>query len=228
MDREVTRSDSIGHYNKIAKDVEEELYPPAFFNSGYIGIDEEVDSYNKELRKHCNLYIHLIDSYNINTDHKDLLEVGCGFGRGCFFLKKRYNFSSVVGCDINSNLLSVANQLFTKTRFVVGDINNLQQLNEQFDIVITIETGYYWNSNISQSFESVVKPGGDLLIATDVKRNNNIQLNGFKLVGEKDITDNVLLSLNENILYQRAYAKRIKRLETNCRYISQHYIREQK
>lgn len=218
------------HYNKIAAAVASGLYPPVFFNSGYDGLNIQVDSYNKGFENFCSLYVHLFEHYSVDANNKDILEVGCGFGRGCFFLKKRYNPTSVTGCDINPNILDVARQFFKKTEFINGDINNLQSINRLFDIVITIETEYYWNDSIDESFASVVKPGGDLLIATDVKRNSSIQkrLKGFLLIDEKDITENILLSLNKTPQIQKIYKKRIDKIQTTHHYISQHYRREQK
>lgn len=218
------------HYNKIAAAVASGLYPPVFFNSGYDGLNIEVDSYNKGFESFCSLYVHLLEHYNVDANNKDILEVGCGFGRGCFFLKKRYNPTSVTGCDINPNILDVARQLFKKTEFINGDINNLQSINRLFDVVLTIETEYYWNGSIGESFASVVKPGGDLLIATDVKRNSNMQerLKGFLLIDEKDITENILLSLNKTPRIQKIYKKRIHKIQTTHHYVSQHYRREQK
>lgn len=218
------------HYDKIAAAVASGLYPPVFFNSGYCGLNIKVDKYNEGYENFCSLYVHLFDHYGVDTNNKDILEVGCGFGRGCFFLKKMYNPGSVTGCDINSSVLDVARQFFTKTEFISGNINNLQCINRLFDIVLTIETEYYWNSNINESLASVVKPGGDLLIATDTRRDSSIQerLRGFVLVGEKDITENILLSLNKTPQTQKIYKKRINKIQTTHHYVSQHYKREQK
>lgn len=218
------------HYNKIADNVSNGLYPPSFFNSGYNGCDFDTDEYDQKYKKFCAPYVHLLDEYKIATDNRSLLEVGCGFGRGCFFLKKRYNLSSIVGCDINPNIIAIAKQHYTKNNFVIGDINNLQTINKLFDVVLTIETEYYWhnNPNIAQSFASVVKPGGDLLIATDVRKTRSIskKLYGFRLVDEKDITENVLQSLTHPPQMREIYKKRIEKLQTTHHYVSQHYTRE--
>jgi len=218
------------HYDKIAANVASGSYPPLFFNSGYDGCNFQVDEYDKIYKKFCAPYVHLLDDYNITTDGKSLLEVGCGFGRGCFFLKKRYNLQCIVGCDVNPNLIEIAQKTYTKNKFVVGDINNLKHINRLFDIVLTIETQYYWagNPKIADSFASVVAPGGSLLIATDVRKAVRIEkiLRGFKLINENDITNNVLNSLNDSIQIRDFYKKRIEKLQSTHRYISQHYTRE--
>lgn len=225
---QILKSQSIRYYSNVAEDVSSGLAEPWFFNSGFLGIETEVDDYNRKHKKYCLPYVHLIEHYKIDTTDKTVLEVACGFGRGCFFLKSRYNATSVTGCDINPNVISVAQQLFTKTKFFVADVVNLQTIQDKYDIVLTIETAPYWVNypGINESFASVVKQGGSLLIASDIRRTDSIKLPGFRLVGELDITDNVLLSLNQHAESQKQYSKRIKRLETNYRYVSQHYIRE--
>lgn len=211
------------HYSKIAEHVAEGTCPPIFFNSGFIDKQYDVE----DTDKHCLIYTHLIEKYNIDVNDKTLIELGCGFGKGCYFLKSKYNIKEIVGCDINSDLLSVARQLYTKTKFIAEDIISLQSINRFFDIALTIETGTYWigNSRTNSSFSSVVKPGGYLLIATDVKNSVNIAdgLTDFVLLDESDITKQVLSSLNEDSIIQNVYKKRIQRLNTTYRYISQVY-----
>ena len=222
-DRDKLIQQYYNHYSKIAKDVAEGICPPIFFNSGFIDKQCKVE----DTDKHCLIYTHLIEKYNVNVNSKTLIELGCGFGKGCYFLKSKYNIQEIVGCDINSDLLSVARQLYTKTKFITEDIISLQSINRFFDIALTIETGTYWigNPRTNSSFSSVVKPGGYLLIATDVKNSVNIadSLPDFVLQDESDITHHVLSSLNEDSIIQNVYKKRIQRLNTTYRYISQVY-----
>lgn len=225
---QILKAQSIKYYSNVAEDVSSGRVQPWFFNSGFVGIESDVDSYNAEHKKYCMLYVHLIEHYGIQTTNKNVLEIACGFGRGCFFLKNRYNVTSVTGCDINPNVINVAKQLFAKTDFFVADAVNLPVVEDKYDIVLSIETVPYWVNypGIHNSFGNVVKQGGSLLIASDIKRTDNIMLPGFRLMDQLDITDNVLLSLNQDAMTQKQYSKRIKRLETNYRYISQHYTRE--
>lgn len=220
------RIQAIKHYNDIARDVLDGYSEPIFFNSGFVGIDTKVDNYNKNHKRFCLPYVHLIEQYNIETNNRSILEVGCGFGRGCFFLKNKYNFASVTGCDINANVIDIARQLFTKTEFIVADAVNLQAIDRQFDIVVTIETVPYWVNypDVHESFYSAIKPGGDLIIASDIHRKDTIKLPGFKLVGETDIMKNVLLSLEQDT--EEYIKKRIQLFNQQYNFISQHYIRE--
>lgn len=224
MDRRTFVQMSTKDYSEIAKSVVDGIHPPWFFNSGAIDLAESEDKYTS-------IYKHLIEHYSIPTNNKTLIELGCGFGKGCYFLKKKYNLAEVVGCDINADVIDVARRLYTKTRFFIEDIVDLHKLDQQFDIALTIETADYWinHPSINASLSSVVKRGGCLLIATDYRKHLNIekQLKDFRLMGERDITHNVLLSLNETVAFQSSYRRRIRRLNSTHKYVSQFYIKRE-
>lgn len=236
---ETRRKLSFQSYNKLADLLQKNprIVPP-FLNSGFLYIGDQPDiQYNyidKPSFDNCLVYTHLFEY--IDPKDKEVLEVGCGFGRGCNFIKKQYNTKSVVGCDINDNVLKVAKKHFPLIKFVNGNAVKLQQLNTLFDIVVTVETLLYWDchSDSFGSFASCIKEGGSLLIASDIRRSDttldkNFLQHGLRLVNEQDITANVILAIERAINNGCAAendAKKHQLFQTKYRYVSKHYTRE--
>ncbi len=236
---EIRRKLSFESYNRLANLIEKNprMVPP-FLNSGFLYIGSQPDvqySYiDKPVFDNCLIYTHLFEY--VSPENKDVLEVGCGFGRGCNFIKNQYNVKSITGCDINDNLLKIAKKHFPLIKFVNGNAVKLDLLNKVFDVVLTVETLLYWDCHKDsfKSFASTVRPGGSLLIASDMRRSdttldNNFREQGLRLVDEKDITKNVLLAI-ERYMNKGALAKedavKYQMFQTKYRYVSKHYIRE--
>ena len=207
---------------------------PDYLNSGFIptSLKEilfEVDSTEQESKKFCGSYIHLFNY--VDPTNKEVLEVGCGMGRGCNFIKNHYNTKSIVGSDINDDLLNVARRWFPSIQFVNADAVSLQSLNTLFDIVITVETLLYWDCHKDsfKSFASALREGGSLLIASDMRNTDttldrNFNNVGLKLVNERNINPNVLLSLFQPS-YNRDLTK-IKMFQTKYTCVSKHYVKQ--
>ena len=68
---------------------------------------------------------------------KSILDIGCGTG---YIIKKIENSLDVeiVGCDINTNRLSIASKVFGR-KLVTADITKLPFKNSSFDAVIAVE-----------------------------------------------------------------------------------------
>lgn len=172
----------------------------------------------------------------VDPTDKDILEVGCGFGRGCFFLKNHYNIRTITGCDINVNVLNVARKYFPEITFLEGNAVSLQELNKQFDIIITVETLLYWDchSDSFMSMASALRSGGSLLISSYTRRGDTsldikFQQHGLKLVDQHDINDKVIQALSEPTDSPKINSSnkvRIDKLKTNLTYVSKHYKKQ--
>ncbi len=235
----IRRNLSFDSYNPQAeKLLQNKNIIPYYLNSGFVPTAlrdfKQVDAFEQEYKEYCNPYIHLFN-YLSPTD-KNVLEVGCGFGRGCNFIKNMYNPRSIVGCDINDSILAVASHHFPKINFYNADAVSLQTLNSLFDIVVTIETLLYWDCH-HQSFNSissVIKDGGSFLMASDMRRTDTTLDKrfhdvGLKLVDERDITVNVLLSLyrfTDNTVARAIDDKKIKMFTTKYKCVSKHYTKQ--
>jgi len=64
-----------------------------------------------------------------------ILDLGCGFGDLCGFLKTNYKVD-YTGYDINKNLLEIAKNKYPDARFDVKDILS-DQITKQFDYIIS-------------------------------------------------------------------------------------------
>lgn len=211
---------------------------PPFLNSGFLYTENQpkinFNIIDKPVFDNCLIYTHIFEY--LDPKGKDVLEVGCGFGRGCNFIKNQYNVKSIVGCDINDNVLKVAKKHFPLIKFVNGNAVKLDLLNKMFDVVVTVETLLYWDCHKDsfKSFASVVREGGSLLIASDIRRTDTtldekFKQHGLRLVAEQDITPNVLLAIKRAIDNGVAAEKdemKYQLYQTKYNYVSKHYIRE--
>lgn len=236
---EIRKKLSSESYNRLANLIEKNprMVPP-FLNSGFLYIGSQPDaqySYiDKPVFDNCLIYTHLFEY--VSPENKEVLEVGCGPGRGCNFIKNQYNVKSITGCDINDNLLKIAKKHFPLIKFVNGDAVKLDLLNKLFDVVVTVETMLYWDCHKDsfKSFASVLKEGGSLLIASDMRRSDitldkNFLQHGLRLVAEQDITQNVLLAIEQAINKGVAAENDVQKyqmFQTKYRYVSKHFIRE--
>lgn len=210
---------------------------PPFLNSGFLYTENQPEIHfnyiDKPVFDNCLIYTHLFEY--LDPKDKEILEVGCGFGRGCNFIKNQYNVKNVLGCDINDNVLKIARRCFPLIKFVNGNAVKLNLLNKLFDVVITVETLLYWDTHQDsfKSFAGVIKEGGSLLMASDIRRSDttldkNFRQHGLELVAEQDITHNVLLALKKAIDSGVAAEKdemKYQMYQTKYRYVSKHYKR---
>ena len=99
--------------------------------------------------------------FSMMPDLKDktILDLGCGFGEHC----KRFVESGakkVIGIDISEKMLEIANQenADSKITYINMPMENISQLNEKFDIVVSSLAFHY-----VEDFSGVVKNIYDML-----------------------------------------------------------------
>ena len=99
--------------------------------------------------------------FSMMPDLKDktILDLGCGFGEHC----KRFVESGakkVIGIDISEKMLEIAKEenSDSKTTYINMPMENISQLNEKFDIVVSSLAFHY-----VEDFSGVVKNIYDML-----------------------------------------------------------------
>lgn len=96
-----------------------------------------------------------------------ILDIGCGSGiKSDFFTKKGFN---VLGVDLSENMVDIARKNYPKSRFEVGDIENLgkfpQKFNGVFAQAVLLHVAKSKVSEVLRSFKDALLPQGYLYIA---------------------------------------------------------------
>jgi 2-polyprenyl-3-methyl-5-hydroxy-6-metoxy-1,4-benzoquinol methylase len=101
-----------------------------------------------------------------------LLDVGCG--EGVFQEELRGAAGRYMGVDFEQAIQKAQHKVNAVTRFVVGDMNEFTT-SEQFDVIVFNESIYYLHDTLAgvQRYESMLAPGGVLLISMHGKERND-------------------------------------------------------
>jgi O-methyltransferase len=158
---------------------------------------------------------------------KKILEIGCGRGGNCSYLARYTGAEHVTGMDLNSDQVEFCRQThqLENLSFVEGDAQNLPFENEQFDVVINIESSHCY-PNLEKFYREVgrvLKKEGkfcytDIIFTQELQKKHEISADnfhwgqqdwikqpdtheqllsqtGFGIGSSTDITDRVILSL---------------------------------
>ena len=110
----------------------------------------------------------LLKAYYLARDRVggDLLEIGCGEGRGVHLLADRVN--SFTGIDKIPEVVNRLAAKYPKAEFRQGNIPPLSFANEQFDTVISFQVIEHISNDrlFLEEIARVLKPGGTALIST--------------------------------------------------------------
>lgn len=111
----------------------------------------------------------LLKAYYLAENHVngDLLEIGCGEGRGIAMLKDKVD--SYTALDKIQDVIDRLSEQFKNVTFIQDNIPPLNKLgNDQFDVVITFQVIEHIQDDKAflQEIYRVLKPGGKALITT--------------------------------------------------------------
>ncbi|MBS0384447.1 MAG: methyltransferase domain-containing protein [Proteobacteria bacterium] len=97
-----------------------------------------------------------------------IIEVGCGAGWLCSDLTR---YGRVVGTDLSDEVLARAAERLPEAEFIAGDFLTLDLGEEQFDVVVTLETLTHVpdQAGFVRRCSRLLKPGGLLMMATQNK-----------------------------------------------------------
>lgn len=180
-----------------------------FMNYGYADIDLnakkiKLKSVDEKDRYCIQLYRHVAD--DIHLKGKDLLEIGCGRGGGSSYIMRYLKPKSMVGMDFSKKAIEFCkkNYHFKDLFFSVGSAESLPFEDNKFDAVINVESSHCYMDigRFLSEVSRIVKPGGYFLFADfrnkkDIKfLQKQLEHFGLELVKKKDITKNVIKSLN--------------------------------
>lgn len=118
---------------------------------------------------HRDFYKNTVKVLNLKQDDK-YLEIG--FGSGLFIKKHASHVARIAGLDLSEEMVNMASSINKKliesgkAEFKHGNVSSLPWENDEFSVVVGIETFYFWEepmASLSEIFRVLV-PGGRLVL----------------------------------------------------------------
>jgi SAM-dependent methyltransferase len=190
-----------------------------FMNYGYIPNENErplklTDEGVNQLYS-LQMYHYLASKTEIEGKH--VLEAGSGRGGGARHIAKFFNPASYTGLDLAQSAIDLANSLHVmpNLKFVQGSAESIPCADNSIDVVINVESCHAYGSvpKFLSEVKRILKPGGYLLLV-DFRGDNKIGVlksnladTGMEMIGEEDISDNVIRSIETEDEAKRARIK---------------------
>lgn len=172
-------------------------------NLGYVGSEPiELDSEDLKDQRAINLYCELLNKTDLRN--KDLLEIGCGAGGGCYVASKYFFPKSVTGLDQSDRFIKRNTELYSNYNisFNRGDAEKLPYHNRHFDIVLNLESSHCYPSRARFLSEviRVLKYDGlflyaDIMSRKEMEEMKQLIRNRFKITFERNISEKVVLAI---------------------------------
>jgi ubiquinone/menaquinone biosynthesis C-methylase UbiE len=150
-------------YHKLYKKLLMLHYP--FFEKH----NETLEDRQKNLTKYCVSQIEKLENQNV-------LEVGCGNGTQSIYIYENYKPASVIGVDINTHNIKLANSINGSHQSLEFAVDDAQQLNNipdnSVDVLLCIESAFHYpdKEKFMRQVNRVLKPNGRFLIADILSR----------------------------------------------------------
>ena len=140
---------------------------------------------------HRDFYKNTAEVLNLQQDDK-ILEIG--FGPGLFIKKYASRVARIAGLDLSEEMVNMARSVNKKliesgkAEFKHGNVLSLPWENDEFTVVVGIETFYFWQEPMESLMEvyRVLAPGGRLVL--EMGYNKEDGLNHTELVEKMNLT----------------------------------------
>jgi SAM-dependent methyltransferase len=189
-------------YNKLADVTVKIGKNHRFINLGFAGPEKmALQEGDVADRYHIQLYHELLRG--VDVDNKDVLEIGCGFGGGCYYLSNYHKPASVIGIDLSNRNIELCKKLNLafKVKFYEMDAENIKLESEKFDVIVNLESSNSYPARDTKFCSEVVrllKPGGyfvygDLFPEAKFKSFvSSLTAKGMVKLSEREITNGVM------------------------------------
>ena len=144
-----------------------------------LGKDEGMEINHK---KSVNLMLDLIPSRIFNSNF-DFIDIGCGNGWLVQKLANMPNCNLAVGVDGSKEMIQKAVSKDPRSQYIKLDLNDIDKLNEEFDVVFSMEVIYYLNNPldlVSYIFSNLLRDKGCLILGLDHYLENHPSLSWSK------------------------------------------------
>jgi len=142
---------------------------------------------------------------SVDTESKDIVEIGCGRGGGLSYIARIFPVASALGIDLNNRAILFCNRHYKMKglSFLKGDAQNLKLEKNSCDIVINVESSHrYPNMNaFLKEVVRILRLGGYFLF-TDFRYDNemeglkkDLEESGLTVVKERNINHEVTAAL---------------------------------
>jgi ubiquinone/menaquinone biosynthesis C-methylase UbiE len=173
-------------------------------NHGYFDDTYVLKQEDKDFPYQIISYLNLFD--NINIKNKNILDIGCGFGRGTYCLKKYFN-CNIMGTDINKNFIQHAFDKYKEITFIVDDFLNTKLKENEYDIIVSnCSSHFFYNRDkFYLNLIKILKNKGIILI-TDIFTKESINIlenklskNNLKIKKKIDISNQTIKSMQYDV-----------------------------
>lgn len=169
-------------------------------------MDEELLSYDEDLRFGLELYKELVraeDGYKIRQEDV-VVEVGCGKGAGAIFLAQKLMPRQYIGIDYSKAAIAFCKKTYSgiaNTDFQCADAHRLPFENASIDVLLNVESSHLYKDveGFFKEASRVLKPGGKFLY-TDYRYvkhypisriESKLSASGFTIDEKRLITTNI-------------------------------------
>tara|TARA_R110000803_G_scaffold137637_2_gene204558 strand:- start:1325 stop:2059 length:735 start_codon:yes stop_codon:yes gene_type:complete len=150
-------------------------------------------------------YLNLFKDNNIKN--KSILDIGCGWGRGTYTLKKYFPKNKVIGIDCNQSFIAYAKANYKGPYYFKDDFYKTKLKLNSFDyIVLNCCMHFFYNQDIIyENLKKLLKPNGKIII-TDIWTEESvniflakIKLHKLKVELKEDLSEKTINSMHYDI-----------------------------
>lgn len=173
-------------------------------NHGLIDHDIKLKKEDNDFPNQITSYLNMIKY--VDVVNKNILDIGCGWGRGVEVIRK-YTNNIVIGIDIEKEFISYAQSTYKNNYFFVDNFLDTKLKENSFDIILLNCSChfFYYLDIFFINIKKVLKDNGLIIISDiftidsyDIFFNNLIKHN-LKIYLEEDISMPTIESMKDDI-----------------------------
>lgn len=173
-------------------------------NHGLIDLDISLKKEDLDFPNQITSYLNLIK--NINIKNKNILDIGCGWGRGVDTIRK-YTNSLVVGIDKEKEFIEYAKKTYKNSYYYIDNFLKTSLKDNSFDLIISnCSCHFFYNlDNFFINIKKVLKKDG-LIIISDIFSNDtynvffdNLTKHRLKIDLEENLSESTIDSMKDDI-----------------------------
>tara|TARA_R110000796_G_scaffold148945_1_gene265818 strand:- start:2996 stop:3721 length:726 start_codon:yes stop_codon:yes gene_type:complete len=174
-------------------------------NHGLIDKEIKLKKEDLDFPNQITAYLNLFK--NIEIDNKFVLDIGCGWGRGTYVIKKYFKKCSITGVDINYSFINHAKSNYKECNYVQDNLYKTKLKNSSFDLIIlNCSMHFFYDQDVVlQNIKKILKHKGKILI-TDLWTKESFIIflqkckeNKLKILSIEDQTNNTIESMKKDI-----------------------------